>query len=437
MTVDTEKLMDTATKLKRIAELSQQNHKLVFNNLMHLFNMESLRGCFRELEGRKALGTDGISKDRYGMQLEGNLQRLLERMKRMAYIPTAVRQVLIPKEGKAGATRALGISNLEDKIIQKMMQKVLESMYEPLFKDCSYGFRPNRSCHTAIKVLDNYLSNHEVEAVIDVDISNFFGSIDHEMLLNMLRSKISDSKFIRYVARMFKAGILTDGELTTSDEGVPQGSICSPILANIFAHHVIDTWIEEEIKPRYKAELFRYADDIVIVSRYQSQAEQIKIALQKRLADFKLKLNEDKTRLVKFSKAEAISGVQQESFDFLGFTFYLGRTRKGKVMPKLKTNGKRMRAKLKKVNQWARKMRSRVELNTMWKIAITKLRGHIQYYGVSHNSKQIAKFKHKVRAILFKWINRRGDCRSMTWKEFELFEIRNPLPKAIIYAKLF
>lgn len=402
MTSNTEKLLDTATKLKRIAELSQRDYKLVFNNLMHLFNMESLRGCFCELDGKKALGADGVSKDKYKVELESNLQGLLGRMKRMAYIPAAVRKVLIPKEGKAGATRPLGISNFEDKVVQKMVQKVLESIYEPLFKDCSYGFRPDRGCHTAIKALGKYLYYHETEAVIDVDMSNFFGSINHRMLLDMLRSKISDSKFMRYIARMFKAGVLADGELTISDEGVPQGSVCSPVLANIFAHYVLDTWFEEEIKPHYKTEMFRYADDVVIVCRHQDQVEQIKIALQKRLADFKLKLNEDKTKLVEFSKEKARKGDQQESFDFLGFTFYLGRSQRGIVIPKLKTNGKRMRAKLKKVNQWAREIRSRVELKTMWKIAIAKLRGHMLYYGVSFNFKQIATFKHGVERILFK-----------------------------------
>lgn len=404
---------------------------------MHLFNLESLRKCFCELDGRKALGTDGISKDKYKANLETNLQHLLERMRRMAYVPAEVRQVLIPKEGKAGATRPLGISNFEDKIIQKMTQKVLESIYEPLFKECSYGFRPNRGCHTAIKALHEHLFCHEIGAVIDVDISNFFGSIDHKIMLDMLSSKISDSKFIRYVARMFKAGVLADGELTISDEGVPQGSVCSPILANIFAHYVIDTWFEEEIKARYEAEMFRYADDVVVVCRHSSEAKQIKIAVQKRLADYKLKLNEDKTKLVEFSKKKARKGEQQGSFNFLGFTFYLGRSSKGIVIPKLKTNGKRMRAKLKKVNLWARETRNRVDLNTMWKIAKAKLRGHIQYYGVSFNTRQIEIFRGRVRGILFKWINRRSERRSMTWEEFELFELLNPLPAAIIHVKLF
>ena len=437
MTLNAELILDTATKLKQIAELSRRKSEEVFNNLMHLFNRNSLRECFHELDGKKALGTDGVSKDIYKRNMENNLEDLLKRMKQMAYRPSTVRQVLIPKEGKPGATRPLGINNFEDKIVQKMMQKVLESIYEPLFRDCSYGFRPNKSCHTAIKALEDYLFHNETEAVIDVDISNFFGSIDHEKLLNMLRNKIRDQKFMRYISRMFKAGILADGELILSDEGVPQGSICSPVLANIFAHYVVDVWFAEEVKPLYAAEMFRYADDIIVVCLRKEEAEKIMAALDKRLVEYGLKLNKEKTKMVSFSKKEARKGIQQGSFDFLGFTFYLGRSLKGVIIPKLKTNGKRMRAKLKKVNQWARETRSRVELKEMWKTCCAKLRGHIRYYGVSYNDKQIKTFRERVRRIMFKWINRRSQRRSMTWDEFELFEKLNPLPKAVIYVKLF
>lgn len=437
MTLNAESILDTATKLKRVTERSQSSPEEVFNNLMHLFKKDALRWCFQELDGRKALGVDRLSKDEYEEKLEENLESLWQRLRQMAYRPGTIRQVLIPKEGKPGESRPLGISNIEDKIVQKMMQKVLESIYEPLFKECSHGFRPNKGCHTAIKALEDCLYYNETEAVIDVDISNFFGSISHEKLLEMLRNKISDQNFIRHVARMFKAGILADGELIISDEGVPQGSICSPVLANIFAHYVIDKWFEEEIKTRYAVRMLRYADDIVIVCLRKQEAEKVIVALEERLGQCGLKLNREKTKLVNFSKREARKGIQQEGFDFLGFTFYLGRSRAGRVMPKLKTNGKRMRAKLKKVNDWARGIRSRVELKDMWKICCSKLRGHIRYYGVSYNSKQVERFRHEVKRIMFKWINRRSQRVSMTWAEFELFEACNPLPEAKVYVRLF
>src|SRR3990167_8273537 len=192
-------------------------------------------------------------------------------MKRMAYRPGPVRQVQIPKEGKPGATRPLGISNLEDKIIQKMTQKVLEAIYEPIFLNCSHGFRPKRGCHTAIKELMDHLYENEIQTVIDIDLKNFFGTIDHKKLEDLLKERIQDFTFMRYISRMFKAGVLANGEMSVSEEGVPQGSVCSPILSNIYAHYALDVWIEEMAKPSSKGKvaLIRYADDAVICCEYE------------------------------------------------------------------------------------------------------------------------------------------------------------------------
>lgn len=435
----TELCLDTETKLKRIAWLSSQDKCKTFANVMHLFHEESLATCFHELSGRKAVGTDGIDKARYGENLEINLRELTERMKRMAYRPGAVRQVLIPKEGKPGATRPLGISNFEDKIVQKMMQKVLESMYEPLFYDCSYGFRPGKSCHDAIKALHHHLYKEEVETVIDVDLSNFFGSIDHKLLESMLREKCTDHRFLRYIIRLFKAGILSEGELKISEEGVPQGCVCSPVLANIFAHVVLDEWFEETVKPLCAgpAAMFRYADDVVICCRYHRDAERIKIALGRRLAKYKLKLNEDKTKMVGFSKRQHRAGIPQGVFDFLGFTFYWGTSRGGKGIVKLKTSNNRLRSKLKKVNEWLRESRNKYKLKELWKVICAKIRGHIQYYGVSFNIDSVNKFLQRVRRLTFKWLNRRSQRKSFNWEKFQLFTVLNPLPKAEICHVLF
>jgi len=189
---------------------------------MHHFSESSLKECFHQLSGDRAVGVDGIKKAEYAENLDENLRSLTERMKQMAYRPGAVRRVLIPKEGKPNATRPLGISNFEDKIVQKMMQQVLENIYEPIFLNCSYGFRPKRGCHDAIRALHHYLYSHEVQTVIDIDISKYFDSIGHDALLAVLRKKISDRRFMRYVVRMLKSGVLTAGELTVSDEGVPK-----------------------------------------------------------------------------------------------------------------------------------------------------------------------------------------------------------------------
>ncbi|MDR3491870.1 MAG: group II intron reverse transcriptase/maturase [Gammaproteobacteria bacterium] len=429
----------TEMKLKRIAALSAANPEMIFTHVIHHFNVESLRACFHELDGKKAIGSDGIDKASYGKNLEANLQDLMDRMKRMAYIPGPVREVLIPKEGKPGSTRPLGISNFEDKIVQRMMHKILESIYEPLFCENSYGFRPGKSCHDAIEALHAYLSTHEVEKVIDVDLSNYFGSISHHEVINIISKKISDPRLIRYLIRMFKSGVLTEGELIVSDEGVPQGSGCSPIIANIFAHEVIDEWLEKTVKAHCagKVKMVRYADDIVICCQYSRDADRIKKALNNRLVKYGLKMNEDKTKLVKFSARNQRRGVTQETFDFLGFTFYFGKSQKGYFLVKVKTNGKRLRSKLKKVNEWARAIKNKIPLKQIMKIASAKARGHIQYYGVSHNIADVSTFIDKVEQILFKWMNRRSQRKSFTWEKFREFLGRINFPKAKICHKLF
>ena len=195
----------TSTKLDRIAWLSSQDPDKKFECLMHLFNSESLTSCFHQLDKYKAVGIDGINKTSYEKNLEKNIQDLLKRMKDMAYRPGPVREVLIPKEGKPGAMRPLGISNLEDKIVQRMMQKALESIYEPLFLECSYGFRPGRGGHDAIQALLNHLYETEIQVVIDIDLKNFFGTIDHTLLEDLLREKIKDTKFMRYISRILRS----------------------------------------------------------------------------------------------------------------------------------------------------------------------------------------------------------------------------------------
>jgi len=357
----------------------------------------------------------------------------------MAYIPGPVREVLIPKDGKQGATRSLGISNFEDKIVQKMMHKVLESIYEPLFYENSYGFRPGKSCHDAIKALHAHLSTHDVETVIDVDLSNYFGSIPHQELIAVIKKKIRDPKLIRYLIRMFKSGVLTEGDLKVSDEGVVQGSLNSPIIANIFLHEVVGKWMEETVKSHCAGEvkMFVYADDIVICCQSQKDAVRIKTALGRRLAKYGLKINEDKTELVNFSLRKKRHGIAQETFTFLGFTFYIGKSRKGYYLVKLKTEGKRLSRKLKAVNDWARAMRNRIPLKKITKKAFAKLRGHIQYYGVSHNYVEVSKFVYQVKRILFKWLNRRSQRKSFTWEKFEMFLARENFPEARICHKLF
>ena len=262
----TKPILKTETKLRRIAKLSREDSCAKFSWLMPHFNKESLLACFHQLNGSKAVGIDGVTKENYGKNLENNIDDLLSKMKSMSYRPGAVRRVMIPKDDGKGGPRPLGISNFEDKIIQLMASKILESIYEPIFNDKSYGFRPKRSCHTAIKALSDHLHNDWVESVLDVDLKNFFGTINHDKLLKILSLKIKDKTFLRYIMRMLKSGILTEEGLIKTEEGSPQGSIVSPILANIFAHYGIDEWVDKIVRKHCKRriEIFRYCDDFVI-----------------------------------------------------------------------------------------------------------------------------------------------------------------------------
>lgn len=429
----------TATKLKQIAWLSASDPDKRFDSLIHHFNEESLAACFDELDGRKAVGIDGVTKAQYGENLGENLHDLVARMKRMAYRPQPIRQALIPKEGQPGSTRALGISTLEDKIVQKMMHKVLESIYEPLFLEGCYGFRPGRGCHDAIRALYQHLYGHDVQIIIDVDLANFFGTIDQQRLVELLREKIGDERLIRYLIRMFKAGMLSDGELVVSEEGVVQGSICSPVLANVFAHYVIDSWFETTVKQhcRGRVALFRYADDAVICCQYEQDAQRIKAALAKRLAKYGLKLNEQKTQLVRFSKQGKRRGEKTGSFDFLGLTFYLGRSRRGYITPKVKTSGKRLRGKLKQLGEWAKQVRNGLPLKQIWALFQAKVRGHIQYYGVSFNAKALNAFVCQARRIMFRHLNRRSQRKSFTWEQFDRFSKAYPLPPTRVHHALY
>lgn len=318
------------------------------------------------------------------------------------------------------------------------MSKILESIYEPIFKTCSYGFRPGRSCHGAIKELFTHLSSKGNEIVIDVDLKNYFGQIRHDILLDFLRRKIKDARFIRYVARMLKAGIFKGERFEVSEEGSPQGNIASPILSNIYAHYVLDVWLEEVVPQHTTKEVksFRYADDLVICCYYRNDSVKVLSALKKRLNKYGLELNVEKTKVVKFNKWE-FPMYKQETFDFLGFTFYIRKSRKGHVHVAIKTSRKRFYSKLRKVKLWCRMRRDKYRLLELWTIFNTKLNGHVRYYGVSLNSDRVYSFVHQAIGIFFKWINRRSQRRSMNWEQFNMFRRRFPGVKVAIHHQLY
>ncbi len=437
-TEPTEPRYSTTTKLARISWLSARDPSRRFDALMHLVDTETLTACFHELDGRKAVGADKVTKQVYGTRLQENLEGLLERMRRMAYRPGPMRRVLIPKEGKPGATRPIDIGNFEDKLVQKALAKVLEAVYEPLLLSCSYGFRPGRGCHDAIRDLHLHLFQRPVNAILDVDLANYFGSIRPRVVAAILRTKIGDERLIRYVMRMLKAGVLADGELQVSEEGVPQGSPLSPVLANVVAHFVIDEWFERTVKAHCcgRVALFRYADDMVICCESAQDADRIRKALRGRLEKYGLAMNEEKTRTVPFSRSMARNGGAGV-FDFLGFSFYLGKSPRGYYTPRLRTSRKRFTSKLKRVGAWMRDKRSTARLVDLWQSFCRKIAGHIAYFAVSFNLARVRAFVHHATKTFFRWLNRRGGRRRLSWEKFQLFIRRHPLPQVKVYHRLF
>lgn len=425
------------TKLLKIAKLSCVDPHLKFKWLMPLINEEALTGCYNELKGKKAVGTDQVTKEEYGGNLKENIKNLVNKMKTMSYRPRPVKEVLIPKDN--GKLRPLGISNFEDKIVQLCFSKILEAIYEPHFYDFSYGFRRGRNCHQAIQGLHKHLSRYTTKVVIDIDLQNYFGTIDHSKLIKLLEMRIEDKTFLRYIVRMLRAGVLSKNELNISDEGTPQGSCVSPILANIFAHYALDEWFDKVVVKYVGKEvkMFRYCDDLVICCETHNDAARIKKSLKKRIERFSLILNEEKSKEVPFSTSDYWYGRKQGTFDFLGFTFYIGFDKKRRTIVRVKTSKKRFCSKLQKVKAWIIKNMHKAKLRQLWKIFVSKLRGHIQYYAVTHNYDKVSSFCMEAVRIFFQWMNRRSQRRSFTWEQFNIFLKQFPLPAIKIHHSLF
>ena len=421
------------TKRTGIKEASLKGEKL--RCLMIHFNEENLTKCFHKLDAKKATGIDQVTKDRYEENLESNIFDLVSRLKSMSYRPKPARLVMIPKSD--GKERPLAISCLEDKIVQTMTKDLLDAIYEPVFSNCSYGFRAGRSCHDAIRDIDAILHKRLSWHVLDIDLQNYFGEISHEKLIAVLEMKISDKRFLRYISRMLKSGILSDGRITSRQSGSPQGSICSPVLANVYAHYCIDVWFETEVKPRLIGigHIVRYADDMCICLTNEQDIERVMKSLRGRLARFELKLNEGKTSVIKLDKREGAS--KGSTLKFLGFEMFVGKTRKGRPTIKIKTSGRSLRNALRNITEWVKKYRCTMKINDLWKAYLSKVRGHLSYFGISGNYRWLQKYCYSATRIFFKWINRRSQKKSLNWEQFSLFLIAFPMPLPRIIHRLY
>ena len=429
------------TKLERIAELSKENPNMVFTSIGHLINKELLTDCHRKMDGDKAVGIDGITKEEYGKNLDANLDDLVTSLKRHSYKPKPARRVEIPKDD--GKTRPLSIYCYEDKLIQEALKRVLEAVFEPHFYNEMMGFRPNRDCHMALQLLNEYIERNPTNWILDADIKSFFNHLDHEWIVKFIESRIKDPNIIRLVHRTLKAGIMENFQFEPTEEGSGQGSVCSPIIANIYMHYVLVWWFHERVKPMMKGfcGLVVYADDFVACFQYKEDAEKFYMALRSRLEHFGLHLQEEKSRLIEFGRyAEENArkrGGKPDTFDFLGFTHYCSKSSKGRFRVKRKTSRKKFRKKLKEMNSLIRAKRHMPVSETIqW---INKvLVGYYNYYAITDNTPMCASFLYKVRRMLFYWLNRRSQKRSYTWPQYadmlKVYPLKSPKIMFSIYT---
>ena len=315
------------TKLNLITNLARKDRGLKFNNLIHLINADNLKQCFRELKKNKASGIDEVTVEEYGMELDKNVELLLERMKQWKYRPQPVRRVYIEKSN--GKLRPLGIPSVEDKMVQMCIKRILEAIFEVDFLDTSYGFRSGRSCHQALNRVDKIIMQRPVNYVIDADIKGFFDNVDHKLMRNCLEQRISDKFFLRLMVRMLKNGVFEEGRCMKPEKGTPQGAVLSPVLSNIYLHYAVDIWLNRDIKRDANGyvEIVRYCDDFVIMVEKEEDSEWIMEKLAERLSRCNLQLSAEKSKIVKFGRNSS-SGMGN-TFDFLGFTHFNDKTRKG------------------------------------------------------------------------------------------------------------
>jgi len=431
-----------ATTLRRIAEKARKEPGFKFTSLYHLLNEELLRECFQRLRKDAAAGIDDLTKEEYAENLDANLSDLIGRLHRMAYRPQPVRRTYIPKPGSA-KQRPLGIPCFEDKLVQAGLVRILEAVYEQDFIGDSYGFRPGRSCHTALRALSDSVEGNPVNHIVEADIKGFFDSVNQEWLLKFLEHRIGDQRLLRMVKRFLKAGVYEDGSITISDEGTPQGGVISPLLANIYLHYALDLWVEKVIRNHCTgyARLIRYADDFVVCLQYEQDAVKFRDDLGQRLGKFGLEVEPTKTRVVKFGRfavqnAKA-KGNRPETFDFLGFTHYCGTRRDGTgFRMKRVTARKKFTAKVRVFKEWLKKART-MKTAELWAGAKAKLRGHFAYYGVTDNLPGIKRFAAEVEKLMFKWLNRRGKRGCLSWHKFCAMLKRFPLPQPRIKVRMF
>jgi group II intron reverse transcriptase/maturase len=409
---------------------------MAFTSLAYLMDIDWLKEAYRRTRKDRAVGVDGVTAAEYEQDLEGNLQRLLDRAKSGTYRAPPVRRVHIPKGGSTTETRPIGIPTLEDKVLQRAVVMLLEPIYEQDFLDCSYGFRPRRSAHQALESFRDQLMACRGGCVLEVDIRKFFDNLDHGQLREFLQLRVRDGVLLRLIGKWLKAGVMEDGSVSYPDSGSPQGGVVSPLLSNIFLHYVLDLWFEREVKPRMRnrAFLIRYADDFVIGFRDTRDAQRVMEVVPKRFGKYGLTVHPTKTKLVPFRPPSSTANDGNEpperpgTFDLLGFTHYWDRSRRGYWVVKLKTATDRFSRAVRSIDSWCRANRH-LPLGEQQQTLNQKLRGHYTYYGVTGNGTALSRFLHEVERRWRKWLMRRNRERVLNWIPFRQILQRYPLAR--------
>ena len=426
---ETSDSQDISTKLKRIAKLAKEIRGATLKTLAHHIDVSWLHEAYRRTRKDGAPGVDGVSAEQYAEHLEDNLRSLLERAKSGRYWAPPVRRVHIPK-GDGKETRPIGIPTFEDKVLQRAVAMVIGEVYEQEFHDFSYGFRPGRSQHQALQVLQHASWRMEGGWIVEVDIKQFFDTVDHAHLREILGRRIGDGVLLRLIGKWLNAGVLEGLDLSYPDEGTPQGGVISPLLANIYLHEVLDEWFVRDVRPNLAgdAAIVRFADDVVVLFECRQDAERFLDALPKRFGKYGLALHPDKTRLMPFRSPDRVDNDDDRpgTFNLLGFTHYWGKSRKGNWVVMKRTAKDRFSRALRRIREWCRQHRHD-PLETQHLTLTRKLNGHYAYYGITPNFKAIARFSHAVVSVWWRALARRSQRRLPWWKMQKLLE-RYPLP---------
>ena len=409
-----------------IAKLAEKYGRV--QSLMRFVNKETLAESYRNQPGKKAAGVDGTTKEQYGEKLEENLEDLIVRMKRFSYRPYPVRRVYIPKAN--GKKRGLGIPSFEDKVVQGVFKEILEAIYEPKFKEFSFGFRPKKSCHEAIQRVNKHIMADKVNYIVDADIKGFFDNIDHDWMIKFLEHDIADKNFIRYIKRFLIGGVMEDGKKLETSRGSAQGGLISPILANVYLHYVLDTWFDYVKKREFKGEMYmvRYADDFVCLFQYENEARKFYQMMIERLRKFGLEIAEDKSRILPFGRYKGT----KESFDFLGFAHLNGKSHWGKYCVIHRTSKKKLMQIRQNAKKWLR-MHMHESIPATVEALNVKLIGHYRYYGIYGNWISLKKFYSYVKWELFKTKRRRDQTCWLTWDKFKAILRIYPLAWPKVY----